>query len=44
MIILALSFSSIGLITGLMREQAFSSLLMAIVGFAGSMVVGKERA
>ncbi len=42
-IILALSFGSIGLIAGLIREQAFASLLMAIVGFAGGMVVGKER-
>ena len=43
MIIIALSFASIALIAGLMREQAFSSLLMAVIGFAGGMVVGKER-
>ena len=42
-IILALSFGSIALIAGLIREQAFSNLLMAIVGFAGGLVVGKER-
>lgn len=42
-IILALSFGSLALIAGAIREQVFSSLLMAIVGFAGGMVVGKER-
>lgn len=42
-IILALSFGSTALIAGLIREQAFSNLLMAVVGFAGGMVVGKER-
>lgn len=42
-IILALSFASIALATGSIREQAFSGLLMAVVGFAGGLVVGKER-
>lgn len=42
-IILALTFGSIALLAGLVGEQAFSNLLLAVVGFAGGMVVGKER-
>lgn len=43
LIILALSFGSTALVAGLISEQAFSSLLMAVIGFAGGIVVGKER-
>lgn len=42
-IILALSFGMLALTAGLIREQAFTGLLMAVVGFAGGMVVGKEQ-
>ena len=42
-VILAISFGGLALAAGLIREQAFTSLLMAVVGFAGGMVVGKEQ-
>ncbi|WP_297142365.1 hypothetical protein [Thermomonas sp.] len=42
-VILAISFGCIALISGFLPGQAFSGLLMAVVGFAGGMVVGKEQ-
>jgi len=42
-VILALSFGMLALVAGLIRDQAFIGLLMAVVGFAGGMVVGKEQ-
>ncbi|MCB1560873.1 MAG: hypothetical protein KDI75_07240 [Xanthomonadales bacterium] len=43
-VILAICFGAIGLVSGLLPGQAFAGLLMAAVGFAGGMVVGKEQA
>jgi len=42
-VILTITFGAIALVSGLLPGQAFSSMLMAVVGFAGGMVVGKEQ-